>query len=644
MSTKFRLNAVTLDTVEGPAHYDFPSDLTVLAGRTGVGKTTLLEAIKYGFGGDGMLAPVVVDSVRDITLDVTIGQARIQITRSVDPGKRKIARVTDLITRERLPDHHVDSGQPSPNALLLGALGFADDLKAAPRGASSSAGTRISFADIFSFLYVPQADINRDIANSQDSYREPKRKVVFELLFALTDPSILELRSKFNSMAGDVTKAETARQTVLDFLRDSNTTTQTDARDALDQAREAEHAAALELRALREQIDPVSDRETQALRDLLNESERGLSTARATVIELVRRQAEYGAEQRRVQSDLDRLHRMRDAGARLASIEFAVCPRCMQSLTQRPVPDGACRVCLQHDPVEPTEGIDQYEARQLADQLQEIRDQLVVIATQLEESTQSVLDRERLVRDLTKQLELRTAERITPRLQAFSDGSDRLATARAKQQQLEEVMRQWDRVDDLSRAVRDLRQEREGIKTTIEESERALATWSQEVLQALNEEFQQTVHALGIPGVETASIHPTNYLPLLNGKPYKNFSRAGGIVTATQVAYWTSVIAVALSLRDNVPYPAFLLLDSPRLALNTAEELSAALYRRLVALADASEGRLQVIIADNELPREYRRDYAEIDFTYESPTVSTIRHPGPSAVRTIGNLAAQDRE
>jgi len=109
MSTKFRLNAVTLDTVEGPVHYEFQSDLTVLAGRTGVGKTTLLEAIKYGFGGDGMLAPVIVESVRDVTLNISIGQARLQISRSLDPRKSKIARVTDLITRERLPDHHIDA-------------------------------------------------------------------------------------------------------------------------------------------------------------------------------------------------------------------------------------------------------------------------------------------------------------------------------------------------------------------------------------------------------------------------------------------------------------------------------------------------------------------------------------------------------
>ena len=41
--------------------------------------------------------------------------------------------------------------------------------------------------------------------------------------------------------------------------------------------------------------------------------------------------------------------RMRDASDRIANIGFVTCPRRLQSLTGRPVPDGACRVCLQHD-------------------------------------------------------------------------------------------------------------------------------------------------------------------------------------------------------------------------------------------------------------------------------------------------------
>jgi len=55
------------------------------------------------------------------------------------------------------------------------------------------------------------------------------------------------------------------------------------------------------------------------------------------------------------------------------------------------------------------------------------------------------------------------------------------------------------------------------------------------------------------------------------------------------VAYWTSLLAVALRRGDTF-YPALLIIDSPRLALNEAEALSAALYRRPVTQADASPG------------------------------------------------------
>ncbi|MGI5041138.1 hypothetical protein ACM9HB_32325, partial [Streptomyces sp. JAC128] len=95
-----------------------------------------------------------------------------------------------------------------------------------------------------------------------------------------------------------------------------------------------------------------------------------------------------------------------------------------------------------------------------------------------------------------------------------------------------------------------------------------------------------------------------------------------------------SLIAVALRELD-VPYPAFLLIDSPRLALNEEQDLSSGLYRRLVTLAEANAGRLQMIIADHALPTEYRRDYAEIVFNYTKPTISSVKHPGKGGVKPL---------
>ena len=50
-------------------------------------------------------------------------------------------------------------------------------------------------------------------------------------------------------------------------------------------------------------------------------------------------------------------------------------------------------------------------------------DQLHSIAQQLAAAAQAVTDREQLVKSLSADIDTRTAERITPRLQAFSDAA-----------------------------------------------------------------------------------------------------------------------------------------------------------------------------------------------------------------------------
>lgn len=643
MTAIFRIDAVELDTAEGTVRYEFPSDLTVLAGPTGVGKTTLLEMIKYGLGCTARLSPVAVDHVNDVTVEVSIGSrqtagplSRLRISRSIDQRKGRTARVTDLAVGERLPDHHTGDGDPSLSGLLMTALGLPSDMRAASRTAGSgNAGNRITFADVLTFLYVRQAEINHDIAHSQDSYREPKRKTVFELLYGLTNPAILTMRSDLNALNAAVTATEAEYQNVVAFLRDSQTASRAQVERDIADALTVEAQAEADQAALREEIDPVTDRETLTLRDLLTDAERAVADARDAITSLDRQQTDYAGERRRVQADLDRYRRMLDAGERLASIEFSVCPRCMQSLTQRDVPDGTCRVCLQPDPVAISESADDlYETRQLRDQITEMDGQLEGAAAQLAAAHQAVADREQLVKRLSAALDERTARRITPRLQAFSDAVQRFATARARRGELEVVLRQWDRADDIGASAERLRAGRERLRTELASAQALLDNRRTEILDALNEEFRETVRALGIPGIQTAAIHRTNYLPVLNDRPFADISSGGGIITAVQVAYWTSLLAVALRY-PGTAYPALLMIDSPRMALNEQEALPAALYRRLVTQADASPGQVQFIVADNQLPAAYRRDYDEMDFTYESPTVATVRHPGPDAVDRI---------
>lgn len=635
MTTRFRLDLVRLDTTEGVVEYRFHSDLTVLAGPTGVGKTTLLELIKFGFGLEATLAPVAVENIDAVTIHVRIGDARLKLVRSLDRVKRRTVRVTDLITQDRLPDHNVGlDAEYSLNSLLMKSLGLRDDLRASSEK-GKRAGNRVTFADILTYLYIPQRQINLDIAYSQDAFRDIKRRTVFELLFGLTEAEILDLRAEANTLTNKIAVAETRHAAVIDFLHESGTGQREEAESRLHAAEASEAAAEQQLAQLRDELDPVTDSNTRALRDLLADAERGAAGLASSIADIKRRQSQLAAERRRVEADMDRLGRMREANLVLANIEFSVCPRCMQSLEEREIPADACRVCLQPDAVDSGAFGDQYETRQLREQVQEMSEQIVALSSQRTVVEQAAAEKSRLISLLNAQIEQRTAERVSPRLQAFSDAAQALASARSEQQRWEAILRQWDVVADLHQHVRTLSSQRAQLEADIKQARQALDKRRTEIINALSEEFATTVHTIGIPGVNSAAIDPKKYLPVINGNVFsKKNQLGGGLTTATQIAYWCSLVTVALRTPDSL-YPLFLMIDSPRMALNAATGLSKAMYRRLTTLVGTLPGRLQVIIADNELPKEYRASYAQIDFGYASPTVSTIPHPGRKAVRTI---------
>jgi hypothetical protein len=310
----------------------------------------------------------------------------------------------------------------------------------------------------------------------------------------------------------------------------------------------------------------------------------------------------------------------------------------MQSLTTRPVPEGACRVCLQPDPVhEALDGNDLYEVRQLADQLDEMDGQLELLAGQLATVTQAISAREQLVKNLNADLDARTRDRVTPRLQAFSDVFQRIAAARARRQELEHVLRQWDSADDIAAEARRIRAEREEVKSELDGRAEDLRARREALLASLNEEFQRTVDEIGIPGVTSASIDTKTYLPLLDNGPYQNFSHGGGIITAVQVAYWTTLLTVAIYTTGyHNDYPTLLIIDTPQLAQNDQVQLNNAVYHRLATQRDVGKrGEVQLIIADNAVPADYKRSFAEEEFSYERPTISSVPHPGRGKVKPI---------
>jgi hypothetical protein len=66
------------------------------------------------------------------------------------------------------------------------------------------------------------------------------------------------------------------------------------------------------------------------------------------------------------------------------------------------------------------------------------------------------------------------------------------------------------------------------------------------------------------------------------------------------------------------------------------------MYRRFVTQVSVVPGRVQFIVADNQLPADYLREFTELRFSYERPTINTVPHPGPARVELLTDHDSND--
>lgn len=658
MSTQLRVNAVELATSGGPVRYDFTGPLTVLAGPVGTGKSSLFELIKHAVGGKALFSPVVSEHVSTVVVEITAGSQRLRLTRPIHDGDGRVT-VIDLATREDLGEFPIEASADTDLAtisdLMMSSLDLPTNARATSESRrSTSKPSKITFNDIWSYIYVEQPEIDRSIAHHNDTYREPKRKAVFQLLFGLTDAELLTLKAQLQQTERRLAEAEAEEATVMRFLADAGTESradtlrkQEDTVQELDQARTA-------LQQLREETDPA-DARTDVLRDLLIATKERADAARRELADLTRSQEDRRRLAAGIRQDLARLVRVRDASHRLANIEFVVCPRCSQSIRDRDVTSDACRLCLQQEPPSPDSDHpdsdhllsalprDSYEVAQLTAQEDEIKELLAAGDQQLALMQNRLSEIDEHADQLTRAVNERTNELVSPRLQSFADASSTVGKTEERLRALEETLRLWDRAGDVSSHANVLREESNGIRKRVKTRELALQE-RQDLLATMSSDYEETLVRFGVPGVRRAEIDKKSYLPIVDGTRFDRIS-TGGIRTALVVAYWVTLLATAL--RDPaIQMPALVIIDSPRKSIGEGEALAANLYRQLDVLAETYRDRVQIIVADNGLPTQYSRRWQELQFDYEHPVINSVPHPGPARVVTLDQMIKEreDRE
>lgn len=637
MSVNVRIISVELETDFGTVRYNFSGPLTVLSGPVGVGKSTLFEAIKYAVGGRARLAPVVRDRVKRVRLLMQIADRRIELARHVGNDSKYVEAI-DVHTGARmghLPIQATKTGSQTVSDFLMDAMSLPTDIFST----SKTRANRITFNSIWSFMYVEQREIDRSIAHNTDNYAEASRKATFELLFGLTDISILALRKAVLEAQQAVDRSIEEERVVADFLLTSRTSTRVEVEETLQQQLKRKHDAQRDLDGLHQEAESVRG-EVGVVRDLVLQSREELAQLQFDyqALELVREENRRLAA--RLHTRENEIARANQATNLLAPIDFVMCPRCAQSLKGRKGDEGFCTLCLQPDPPPDSllERRSEYEMQRLAAQIDEVE----TLLTSAEKNLVTLAKSQEVARTNLSKLESLLDERtryfVSPRLEQYADASAEIAGAEARIASMEAILRQWDRAADLAAARLSAEHNLDSTRRELLDSENALAETRTRLMNALSADYEEmVVTKLGVPSATSAYIDDKTYLPYVNGHRFDKLS-TGGITTALVTAYWVTVLATALRERET-NYPTLLIIDSPRKSIGSQNaRLVDQIYRQLDVLAQTYGDRMQVIVADNDIPPDISKRWQDMRFDYDNPTISTVQHPGLAGVTTLDQI------
>lgn len=646
MSTEIRVRRVVLRSAHRNYEWRFQRGVTVLAGPGSVGKTSLLNLIKWGFGGDAILSPAVRTVGRQVMVDVDIGDRHVGLLRAINRGRNRVdvlgadGEVETSLSADPADDRHATASD-----YLLEAVGVPSVQVPRSLVAPSEELTRITFNDVFSYLYLDQDEVARSTIHHLEGYRDVKRRQTFELLYGIIDPDIARLRREQATVAADRERLEANINAIRPFLERSGQLTEHEL-ELRDAALSSEIAATeRDLTLLRRSARASSPAQAEA------ESELGAITAERDRARERLLGARVDADAyRRVRAqlgqDLSRAVKAIVATPVFAGFEFERCPRCMQPLTTEH-PSERCRLCGQPD--QPSLGADALEAERarIDAQIAET-DGLIAEADATERALETTI--ETLDARLAGQRELidRAArETVSPYVDQMASMSARLGELRGAHAALASSRRY---LTEMQRLLA----QRDALRQRAVELEAELANAQEEqslALQRVNdlsEIFASILEELELPWLREAHIDTTTYLPIVNDERLEGLS-SGSMKALVNTAYFLAGLTYAIRGYPTL-LPRFLMIDSPRVhhgANATDRRAGERIYRWLMRLQQALNsdapylgGRgFQLIVADNDIPSSVRGLHAR-RFSREEPLLFDV--PGLDDEQLLEQLARDD--
>ena len=610
---KVEVQAISLEG--GGREINLKPGLNIVTGPIASGKTTFVRYVRFFLGSSFPQVPKEARAcVTAISGSVNLNGQTFSIIRPAVTTSTARVEIAGEGQTWRLPASSSPDGKTYLNWLLQQLDLPTIKVPSAPTRPESDP-TPVSINDYLMYSYLAQDELGFSVFGHHDSFKNTKRKYVFDITYGFYDLRVAQLQDRLRDVSSQLRELQ-ARQHLFETFFDDTP---------------LENRAAIE-HELREVNSKLKQIEVSSIElASVPRGVSGTSELQSDILQLERQTAELkvaiDAERRslhnlkeltnQLESQSNKITRSIVSHKHLMDLEFVVCPRCGSDLVPKRAVEDTCQLCLQEPTLKWSRETLINEQGSVEQQLKEIQD----LRTERQSRAKglhrelSLLDDELIKKRM--ELEFQTRHYVSEEATRIASAAAGRARLTARTEQLQEYLDVLSRMDDAQQLAAKLAVEKDGL-----EQELAVATARSSdgyrKVQHLKERYNDILEKLKPPkfGEEDLSdISSTTRLPEYYGRSFLQLS-SPGLATLVNVAHALAHHLTAIEM--DLKLPDLLIVDglSEHLGQEGLDpERLAAAYDVLIGLSDSCP-ELQVLLVDNEIPSQ-AREFVRLELSEE---------------------------
>lgn len=613
---KVRVHRLTILTKQESVSIEFGADVTFIHGPVGQGKSSAVRLVDYCLGGDLERTPAIRSEFVAAQLSVTLGEYEVLLDRGVEGGAPVRVTWSHPSGSSGSLSAPLDSKGVSIltedvqnlSDLIFHFCGVQPVKVRRSKSDPESALVRLSFRDLMWYCFLEQHELDSSFFQMQHPFKANKSKDVMRFITGLYSDRMNELESGLGETQQSQRAKREAVSQIRQFMGQFQLASQADYGKELEKVKSALGKATEERRSIDENrksathaADPIRT-ELRALVKELNDVETGIDDLEVRV----RQQEALKAE---LITTKMKASRAVQASVIFDRVEYVACPRCSTPIAESRKADSEhCFLCAQVPSVQAARVV--VNSVELGKDLDGRIDDLTESTDRHKRELAAAIQRRRAMERRRSELDGRLRESLEQYDTAYVSAA---RAVDAKVAQLKERLRSTERLAQMPAAIKTLEDEAARLQADIDrlkqdlENERLRLVSADKNIKAIADSFKSVMLEVGFPGVypdDIVHLDPRTWMPYVKHKEQEwTFIDAGsgGKKTLFNVCYAIAVHRVAL--REGLPLPTLMLIDSPTKNITSAEdpELFNALYRETYRLVTESGGKLQLILVDSHL-------------------------------------------